>query len=58
MRFKTIEGRIIEKGIGCIFVEYNSEIAPTTVVFGEEKDKMIFGLHDIESLGLEMDPLA
>lgn len=58
MRFKTIEGRIIEKEVGHIFVEYGDETAPTTVVFAEEEDASVFGLHGLESLGLEVDPVT
>ncbi len=56
VRFKTIEGRIIERDVGHVFVEYLGEIAPTAVVFAEEKDTAVFGLHGLESLGLEVDP--
>ncbi|RLI25586.1 MAG: hypothetical protein DRO52_03790 [Candidatus Hecatellales archaeon] len=43
-RFKTIEGRVIERSLGHVFVEYQGETAPTTVVFAEEGDKAVFGL--------------
>jgi len=32
-RFKTIKGEIIPRDVGNLFVEYEGEIAPTTVVF-------------------------
>lgn len=35
-RFKTIKGEIIPRDVGHLFVEYEGEIAPTTVVFAEE----------------------
>ncbi len=55
-RFKTIEGRIIERRIGDAFVEYDGERAPTVVVFAEEKDGKVLGVHALEGLRLEVDP--
>ena len=55
-RFKTIEGRIVEREVGYVFVEWNGEVAPTVVVFAEEEDQPVVGLHMLESLGLEVDP--
>lgn len=58
VRFKTIEGRIVEREVGYIFVEWNGEVAPTVVVFAEEEDQSVVGLHMLESLGLEVDPTS
>ena len=55
-KFKTIEGRVIERDVGHVFIEYEGETAPTTVVFAEKEDGSVFGLHGMESLGLEVDP--
>ena len=55
-RFKTIKGDIVVRDVGHVFVEYEGEVAPTTVVFAEKKDANVFGLHALESLGLEVDP--
>lgn len=57
-RFKTIRGDIIERNVGFVFVEYEGEIAPTVVVFAEKDDAGVFGLHGLESLGLEVDPIT
>lgn len=56
MRFRTIKGEIVEREVGHVLVEYENEEAPTTVVFAEDKDGSVFGLHGLESLGLEVDP--
>jgi predicted aspartyl protease len=56
VRFKTIRGDIVVREVGHIFAEYEGEIAPTSIVFAEEKDALVFGLHGLESLGLEVDP--
>jgi len=57
-RFRTIKGDILERDIGFVFVEYEGEIAPTVVVFAENDDASVFGLHGLESLGLEVDPVT
>jgi len=44
--------------VGCAFVEYEGEIAPTLVVFAEEGDESILGLRTLESLGLKVDPVT
>jgi predicted aspartyl protease len=44
--------------VGYAFVEYEGEIAPTVVVFAEEGDESVLGLHALESLGLEVDPVT
>ena len=56
MRFKTMKGDIVERDIGHVLVEYNDEEAPTAMVFAEDRDGNVFGLHGLESLGLEVDP--
>jgi clan AA aspartic protease len=57
-RFKTIKGEVIVRDVGHLFIEYEGEIAPTTVVFAEEGDESVLGLHALESLGLEVDPVT
>ena len=56
MRFRTIDGALVEREVGHVFVEYGDEEAPTVVVFAEDGDENVFGLHGLESLGLEVDP--
>jgi clan AA aspartic protease len=58
VKFKTIEGRVIERDVGHLFIEWNGETAPTTIVFAEEGDQTVIGLHALESLGLEVDPVT
>jgi len=55
-RFKTIKGDIVVRDVGHVFAEHEGETAPTTAVFAEEGDAPVFGLHGLESLGLEVDP--
>jgi predicted aspartyl protease len=54
-RFKTIKGEILAREVGHVFAEYEGETAPMTTVFAEKGDASVFGLHGLESLGLEVD---
>ena len=56
MKFKTINGEIVERKVGHVLVEYAGDEAPTTTVLAEDGDGNVFGLHGLESLGLEVDP--
>jgi len=56
MKFKTMKGDILQREIGHVLVEYDGEEAPTATVFAEDRDGNVFGLHGLESLGLEVDP--
>jgi len=57
-RFKTIDGRIVERDIGEAVVECMGRRATTVVVFAEDEDSEVLGLHALEGLGLEVDPVA
>jgi clan AA aspartic protease len=57
-RFKTIKGEVVVRDVGYAFVEHEGEMAPTVVVFAEEGDESVLGLHALESLGLEVDPVT
>jgi len=46
------------RNVGHVFVEYGGEVTPKTVVFADEKDVSVVGLHLLESLGLEVDPIT
>jgi len=55
-RFKTIKGDILVREVGHVFAEHEGETAPMTTVFAEKGDALVFGLHGLEGLGLEVDP--
>ena len=57
-RFRTIEGRIIVREIGEAVVECMGRRATTIVVFAEKNDSEVLGLHALEGLGLEVDPIT
>ena len=57
-RFRTIEGKIIERDIGEAIIECMNERATTIVVFAEEGDAEVLGAYALEGLRLEVDPVT
>ena len=57
-RFKTIEGRLIERDLGEASIECLGEKATTIIVFAEEKDAEVLGAYSLEGLRLELDPIT
>jgi len=55
-RFKTIDGRLLERSVGEVLIEYLDEKATTMVVFAEKGDAEVLGVYALEGLGLEVDP--
>ena len=55
-RFRTIEGRVIEREIGEAVIECLGEKATRIVVFAEETDSEVLGVDALEGLRLEVDP--
>jgi len=58
VRFKTIDNRLIERCVSEAVVEYMNRKATTIVVFAEENDNEVLGLHALEGLRLEIDPVT
>jgi len=56
--FRTVEGKLIEREVGEAVVECMGEGATTIIVFAEEGDVEVLGVHALEDLGLEVDPAA
>ena len=57
-RFRTIDNRIIDRQVGEAMVECLGRRATTVVVFAEEGDSEVMGLHALEGLALEVDPVT
>ena len=57
-RFRTIEGRTVEREVGEVVIEYLGERATRVVVFAERDDVEVMGVEALEGLGLEVDPVA
>jgi len=57
-RFKTIDGKIIEREIGEAIIECLNERATRIVVFANESDAEVLGVDALEGLRLELDPVT
>ncbi|MCS7366136.1 MAG: hypothetical protein NDF54_11925 [archaeon GB-1867-035] len=55
-KFKTIEGKIIERHISEAIIQCMGEKVTTIIVFGEEDDIEVLGVYTLEGLRLEVDP--
>lgn len=55
-RFKTADGRIIDREVGAVEIEIDGQSAYSVVVFGEELDAEVLGVTTLEELGLQVDP--
>lgn len=58
VRFKTIDNRIVKRDVSEAIVEYMGRKATTIVVFAEKSDNEVLGLHALEGLRLEVDPIT
>ena len=56
--FRTIDGRVSKREIGEVLIEVMNERATTVVVFAEKGDADVLGVHALEGLGLEVDPVS
>jgi predicted aspartyl protease len=54
-RFKTADGRVLEREIGFAMVFASGRAAPTIVVFAEEGDMTLLGAIALEGLNLRID---
>ena len=57
-KFKTVDGRTLERKIGETLMECMDERATRMVVFAEEEDATILGVDALEGLWLEVDPIT
>jgi predicted aspartyl protease len=57
-KFRTIEGRTIEREVGEAVIECLGERAMSIVVFAERDDVEVMGVVALESLALEVDPVT
>lgn len=56
-KFRTIDNRVIERQIGEAIIECLGRRATSIIVFAENTDAEVLGLHALEGLGLEVDPV-
>ncbi len=57
-KFRTIDGKIVEREIGEAVIECLGERATTIVVFAENSDAEVLGVYSLEGLRLEVDPIT
>lgn len=57
-RFKTTDGRIIEREVGIAEVEISGRSTHSIIVFGEESDMEVLGVTTLEELELQVDPVT
>jgi predicted aspartyl protease len=57
-KFRTIEGKTIEREVGEAVIECLGERAMSIVVFAERDDAEVMGVVALESLALEVDPVT
>jgi len=57
-KFRTIEGRTIEREVGEAVIECLGERAMSIVVFAERDDVEVMGVVALESLALGVDPVT
>ncbi|MFZ3211736.1 MAG: hypothetical protein WA188_09485 [Terriglobales bacterium] len=57
LRFRTIEGRTLEREFAAVFVSTDGYVGGDNVVLGEPEELEVIGAHTLESLGLTVDPV-
>jgi predicted aspartyl protease len=57
-RFETIAGRRARRSLGVVQVQLLGRSVPTVVVFAKRSDAEVLGLHALEGLRLEVDPVG
>ena len=56
--FRCIDNRVVERDVGEVVIECLGRRATSIVVFAEEGENEVLGLHELEGLGLEVDPVT
>ena len=57
MSFRTIEGRVLERDLGIVYVATEGYSVPDVVVMAEPGEMEVLGAHSIEGMGLAADPV-
>jgi len=58
VKFRTIDNRAIERYMSEVVIECIGRKVTTIVAFAEESDNEVLGLHALEGLRLEVDPIT
>jgi aspartyl protease family protein len=57
-KFKTADGRLVEREVGAAEIEINGQSTYSTIIFGENTDVEVLGVTTLEELGLQVDPVT
>jgi len=57
-RFKTADGRVIERDVGTVEMEIKGHSTYSIVIFGDPSDAEVLGITTLEELGLQVDPVS
>jgi clan AA aspartic protease len=57
-RFKTADGRVIERDVGAVEIKIKEHSTYSIVIFGEAHDAEVLGVTTLEELGLQVDPVT
>ena len=57
-RFKTADGRVIERDVGAVEIEIKGHSTYSIVILGEPSDAEVLGVTTLEELGLQVDPVS
>ena len=57
-KFKTIDGRTLERDVAEAGLKFENERATTVVVFAERGDAEVLGVYALEGLAMEVDPIT
>lgn len=54
--FSLADGTTVKRHVGDAYFEFDGNLGPAPVIFGEEGDEPLLGATTLESLGLVLDP--
>jgi predicted aspartyl protease len=57
MSFRTIEGKVLERDLGILYIGTDGRSVPDIVVMAEAGEMEVVGAHSLEGLGLAADPV-
>jgi aspartyl protease family protein len=57
-RFKTADGRVIERDVGAVEIEIKGHSTYSIVILGEPSNAEVLGVTTLEELGLQVDPVT
>lgn len=55
-RFRTADGRVLERDIGFAILSAGGRSTPTIVAFAEKGDMVLLGAHGLAGLNMRVDP--